>query len=249
MDVFTKALGAWSDQYVLIGGTAAFLSMSEAGLPFRATKDLDVVLIVEALTREFGEALWAFIKSGGYEIQQSSTQGKRSFYRFQKPTDTSYPAMIELFSRAPDALQPIETGHLTPIPLDEELSSLSAILLDEDYYAFVIAARRERDGLAWVDETRLIPLKAAAWLDLRDRKAKGEDVDSHTIRKHAMDVFRLSQLLTDETRIEISGRVRDDLIRFLTEAQADESLDPKALKMRVGRDEILDRLAVAYGLS
>lgn len=249
LDVFTKALGAWSDQYVLIGGTAAYLSMDEAGLKFRATKDLDVVLIVEALTPEFGAALWAFIGAGGYRAQETSTQGKRGFYRFHKPADDSYPAMIELFARAPDALKPMEAGTLTPIPLDEELSSLSAILLDESYYTFVVAGRRENEGLAWVDETRLIPLKASAWLDLRDRKEKGDEIDSHKIRKHALDVLRLSQLLTAETRIEVSGRIRDDLLRFLAEARADDTLEPKSLGIRTARDQILARIAAAYGLS
>jgi hypothetical protein len=41
----------YGDQYVLIGGTAATLAMEEAGLEFRATKDLDIVLYIEALKR------------------------------------------------------------------------------------------------------------------------------------------------------------------------------------------------------
>ena len=42
----------------------------------------------------------------------------------------------------------------------------------------------------------LIPLKAVAWLDLSQRKAEGQDVDSADIRKHKIDVFKLYQLLT-----------------------------------------------------
>lgn len=33
---------------------------------FRATRDLDMVLIVEALTPEFGEKFWKFIVDGKY---------------------------------------------------------------------------------------------------------------------------------------------------------------------------------------
>lgn len=40
--------------------------------------------------------------------------------------------MIELFSRKPDVLDLPNDAVLTPLPLDEELSSLSAILLDEN---------------------------------------------------------------------------------------------------------------------
>ena len=56
--------------------------MEEAGLAFRATKDLDIVLHVEALTPAFGEAFWKFVEDGGYEIRQASDTGKPIFYRF-----------------------------------------------------------------------------------------------------------------------------------------------------------------------
>jgi hypothetical protein len=36
------------------------------------------------------------------------------------------------------------------------------MLLDETYYAFIMAGRREVGGLPWVGEDRLIPLKAIA---------------------------------------------------------------------------------------
>ena len=61
-------------------------------------------------------------------IRHASDTGKPIFYRFQKPADDRYPAMVELFARAPDGLQPAEDSRLTPIPLDEAFSSLSAIL-------------------------------------------------------------------------------------------------------------------------
>lgn len=50
LDVFQNWFADHADQYVLIGGTAASLTMEDAGLDFRATKDLDIVLHVEALT-------------------------------------------------------------------------------------------------------------------------------------------------------------------------------------------------------
>jgi hypothetical protein len=37
--------------------------MSELGAPFRATKDLDIVLIIEALDSTFGKTFWKFINS------------------------------------------------------------------------------------------------------------------------------------------------------------------------------------------
>ena len=72
LEIFQERFAAYVDQYVLIGGTAASLTMEEAGLEFRATKDLDIVLHVEALTPAFGEAFWKFVEDGGYEIRQAS---------------------------------------------------------------------------------------------------------------------------------------------------------------------------------
>jgi hypothetical protein len=100
LDIFRTWFAEYSRSYILIGGTAASLAMAEAGLEFRATKDLDVVLLVEALTPAFGGAFWEFIQSGGYEIRQSSGGGKPTLYRFRKPADSNFPMMIELFSRA-----------------------------------------------------------------------------------------------------------------------------------------------------
>ena len=66
-----------------------------------------------------------------------------------------------------------------------------------------------------VGEDRLIPLKARAWLDLGERHARGEHVDSRNIRKHANDVLRLSRLLAPDTRIPVAARIAEDLNRFL----------------------------------
>lgn len=249
LDIFRAWFADHADQYILIGGTAASLAMEEAGLDFRATKDLDVVLHVEALTPAFGETFWKFIQAGGYEIRQASDTGKPAFYRFQKPTNREFPVMVELFSRAPDSLRPIGDGEFTPIAFDEAVSSLSAILLDDAYYAFIMAGRRELDGLSWVGEDRLIPLKAIAWLDLSARKEQGEHVDAKNIRKHVNDVLRLSQLLTATTRIPLDAKIADDMRRFLGAASADTSLDLRALGLgNATLAEVLGRLAQTYEL-
>ena len=41
---------------MLFGGTACDLALTEAGLQFRATKDLDIVLCIEALDAAFARA-------------------------------------------------------------------------------------------------------------------------------------------------------------------------------------------------
>lgn len=249
MDTFQEYFRAYTDQYVLIGGTAASIAMDEAGLEFRATKDLDIVLVVEALTAEFGQCFWEFVQAGGYEIRESSQTGKPIFYRFQKPADPRYPHMLELFSRTPEGLILGVGSHLTPIPVDEAVSSLSAILLDDEYYAFIIAGRRREEGLAFVGEDRLIPLKARAWLDMTARRKEGEDVDSRNIRKHANDVLRLSQLLGATSSIPVSERIATDMKVFLAAITADATIDPRALGIQVTVADISERLSRAYQLN
>lgn len=82
----------------------AFLLWMKAGLEFRATKDLDIVLCLEALDAEFAKVFWDFIKLGRYKNTQKST-GKKLFYRFYDPEDDTFPYMLELFSSIPDALK------------------------------------------------------------------------------------------------------------------------------------------------
>ena len=53
LDVFRRRFAGLEDRYVLIGGTAVDIAMDDAGLRFRATKDLDIELHVESLDVEF----------------------------------------------------------------------------------------------------------------------------------------------------------------------------------------------------
>jgi hypothetical protein len=79
LDKFRAHFAQFADQYVLIGGTATMLVLEEQELEARATKDLDIVLCVEALTPAFVRAFWDFVRAGDYQYQQQST-GKKVFY-------------------------------------------------------------------------------------------------------------------------------------------------------------------------
>lgn len=216
---FCDHFGDYGAHYVLIGGTATELAMTEAAIPFRGTKDLDIVLVVEALTGEFVAHFWAFIRAGGYTIQASTDSQRPRRYRFVNATVADYPYMIELLGRKPEGIDLPEGAHITPIPNDG--SSLSAILLDDDYYGFILDGRRMTDGIPWVGHDRLIPLKATAWRNLmRDREA-GEKVRASDILKHAQDVRDLSALLTEGETIALPERVYHDLDEFLGKAQGD----------------------------
>ena len=52
---FKERFKGFENQYIIIGGTACDLIMESEEMSFRATKDIDMVLIVESITVEFGK--------------------------------------------------------------------------------------------------------------------------------------------------------------------------------------------------
>lgn len=209
LEKFKEYFADYSGCYVVIGGTACDHWLSEAGLKPRATDDIDLILIVEALTPEFGGQFWNFIKAGGY-TQRERSPDKREYFRFIKPVQDGFPVQLELFSRVPDAFQLPDEAVFTPIHLDDSLSSLSAILLDEAYYTYTLSQSREENGLHLAEPQSLIALKARAFLNLTKAKA-----DSRKIRKHAGDVFRLGTQLTAADRFEPPASIHQDLREFM----------------------------------
>ena len=192
--------------------------MTEAGLSFRGTKDLDIVLHVEVLTPAFGQKFWEFVQAGGYQQKEGDPEQKPCLYRFQKPQDEDFPHMLELFSRVPDGLSFVPPGHLTPIPMDEQISSLSVILMNDEYYQFVLDGRKSKHGMpSWVGEDRLIPLKAVAWSEMTERMRQGEVIDSKKINKHLTDIVQLSALLQPGQVIDLPEKIRADLQIFVQE--------------------------------
>lgn len=244
---FQKKFRGFEDQYVIIGGTACDLIMENEELPFRATKDIDMVLIVEAVTAEFGRRFWEYVKEAGYEHINKST-GQAQFYRFSVPKSKEYPYMIEIFSRNPDFIVLDEEAILTPLPIDEEVSSLSAILLNEAYYQLLKNGQIIIDGIPVLSPACLIPFKAKAWLDLTERRANGEPVDSKNVKKHKNDVFRLAQVITADTRQAIGTEIANDMEQFLTQME-DEDIDLKSIGVRgTDKKKIMGLLYRCYGI-
>ncbi len=247
LKIFQEHFKKHTHQFVLIGGTACDLAMEEAGLDFRSTKDLDIVLCLEALNKDFAGAFWEFIRAGKYQHQQKST-GKKLFYRFHTPANKDYPFMLELFSRVPDAITVDSESHLTPVPVDEEAYSLSAILLNNDYYHFLHAGKKEIEDVPIVGPEHLIPLKARAWLDLSERKAQGDSIDSKSIKKHKNDIFRLFRIIDPAIITDIPDEVKDGMRQFLDEMESEE-IDLKILGLG-GQDkgDILGEMRRIYGI-
>lgn len=242
MEFFRKKFRDYPDCYTVIGGTACDILMTQADMPFRATKDIDMILILEDRYREFASVFWEFIREGGYRCGWKNSECVH-FYRFTEPK-SGYPAQIELFSRKPDYHLEINDG-IIPIHIQEDVSSLSAILLNEDFYRFMLAGRRQVDGISVLDASYLIPFKMFAWIDLTDRKARGEHVNERDLKKHKNDVFRLLEIVPNDAVVPVSGMVSDCVCIFLDRIQSEEiSLSQLGLSME--KDEAIALLKAIY---
>lgn len=157
--------------------------------------------------------------------------------------------MIELFSRRPDFQLEHPEIHLTPLPVSEDISSLSAIMLNDDYYDLMLSGRRIVDGIPVLDAECLIAFKAKAWLDLKVRKARGEHVNERDLKKHKNDVFRLFAIVDPARRVSVSPSVSADLTSFIS-AMEQENIDLRALGVEdVSVPEILSALRSIFSLN
>ena len=226
LDIFRKYFADYGEQYVLIGGAACDIVFESNEANFRATRDLDMVLIIEALTPQFGEMFWGFIVDGKYR-NKATNGGKPQFYRFDKPEDDSFPKMIELFCRTDFEFKKVE--GITPIHIDDEISSLSAILLDDDYYKALLDGKVEKNGLSVLRPEYSILFKAKAYLDLKMRKESGGLVDSGAIKKHKKDILRIAAELMLERVADLPETVDSDIQTFI-DALEKEPFDQNSLK-------------------
>ena len=245
LDTFREYFKGFEEQYVLIGGAACDILFESNEGEFRATRDLDMVLIVEALTPEFGEKFWEFVKVGQYRNKATST-GKPQFYRFDKPENEAYPKMVELFARTDFKLK--EMDGLTPVHMDDEVSSLSAILLNEDYYRVLLNGKVVVRELSVLRPEYLILFKAKAYLDLSARKGQGENVDSRDIKKHKNDVLRITTEFLLESVTALPITVFQDMEQFIDKLES-EPFDTGMLKnYGVSNQDLIDRLKLLYGM-
>lgn len=238
LSVFKEHFADYTDQYVIIGGSACDLLLSSAGLDFRQTRDIDMVLILESLTEEFGSVFWKFIEDGKYSARMRSNQ-KPEYYRFVEPAAADYPYMVELFARPESAARFEASGHLAPLHIGEDISSLSAILLNESYYSFMLKGKTVAEGVSIVDAEHLIPLKMRAWLDLTRQKSEGLHVNEKDLRKHRRDIFRLFPVINEDAVISAPQEVHADIQTFIRKI-SDMDIDLKGTGVMRSKNEILD---------
>ncbi len=83
LEKFREKFEKFNEEYAVIGGTACSILMEDAGLEFRTTKDVDMVLIIDARRyTEFGKAFWDFIKEGQYTCGEQASFYSRRCVKF-----------------------------------------------------------------------------------------------------------------------------------------------------------------------
>lgn len=193
LDKFKEAFADFSDNYVIIGGTACDIVMAGTVVRPRATHDIDMIVVVENMTPDFGSRFWSFIKEAGYRPERRKPIAgepiKYELYRFIEGKD-GYPEMIELLARHPDILGEPQGLVIEPISVSDDISSLSAIIMDDDFYHFTIANSTVTDGIRHALPIALIALKAKAYLNLLAEKENGNHVNTRNIKKHRSDVMK-----------------------------------------------------------
>lgn len=92
LERFSEYMEGFEDCYAIIGGTACDIILSDADLDFRATKDIDVILLVESRLPEAAAAVWRLVRDGCYDACTGCKVGQalppmRSAFPLQRLTE------------------------------------------------------------------------------------------------------------------------------------------------------------------
>lgn len=253
LEMFRKAMTPYKENFVIIGGTACDIQLTGTAMRPRGTDDIDIIVVVERLTQEFVNAFWQFIHDGNYRVGKRFNEGGASVYALYRFTlqdeNLDYPQKIELLSRHSDLLGEPSGFHIEPIPTDELHQSLSAIIMDDDFYDFTVHQAEEVDGLLVANNLALIVLKVNAYLNLTKEREEGREVNGKDIKKHRSDVLKLVAAGAYPEPVVVVPKIYDAIQSFVvdneqnTKALADAlgvSEDDVHAYLEVLRDEIFE---------
>lgn len=221
LDKFREYMSGFRSHYVVIGGMATVLTLEERGLPARATKDVDMIVICQPETKFYMKRFWEFIKAGGYKLWKPDDDeaAPPCFYRFIQPENREFPSQIELFSKVPEDIEVPEDVHIVHIPMEGYTSSFSAIVMDDAYYDFAISHSEIVGDIRILKAEALVVLKAVAFLENLHRKEKGVAVDQKNIDKHKKDVYRLAYVFDGTERYDVGKTIKASLKEFIDEVE------------------------------
>ena len=235
---FEKAFAPFSDSFIVIGGSACRAVLSDGLIQPRRTRDIDMVLVLENVGKDFMGAFWKFIKEGGYKFaSRKNAEGevKYVFYSFVGGIE-GYPSQIEILSKPVGGIGLPADYYIEYIETNEDYSHLSAIILDPDYYAYLTTHFVIREGIRYASPDSLICLKALAYMNLSAERAVGRQVNSDDLKKHRRDVMMAVASLDPSDSFEVSAHIKEVLTSFV-QAIADPQISQSiAASLGVGVD-------------
>ena len=238
--IFQESFKEYQDYYVLIGGTATSIVLDAHGFESRTTKDYDMVIIDHLKDKAFYHTLIHFLEMGEYIGSQ--LEESPQLFRFTTKK-SGFPEMIELFSILPE--YPLKKfSRETPLHFAEE-ASLSALLLDKDYYQLLVNEKEIIAEYSVLSNRGLIVFKAKAWLDMVEKSKQGERGLSKKIKKHLNDIARLTMLLHEEdalSKINTSNTIVKDMERFIQFLSSETHSIPQNEDIVLSQEEIFEIL-------
>lgn len=222
---FSDFFKDFETDYVIIGGVAASIIFEDNDLSFRATKDVDMVILTNnsiTLNKKIAE----YIRIGGFETKEASKNDPR-YYRFSKPENKEFPEIIEIFARNENKLELEEGQYIIPVNNDE-VEKLSAILLDDEYFNLIKDnVHKNENGYSIITPLATICLKARAYREMNERKKKDEKIDSKDIRKHRNDIIKLTVVLEEGNVLKLSKQASGDMKNIIQEL---DTIDPSSYR-------------------
>jgi len=245
---FFKRFEKFKGQYVIIGGSAAAILLEQNSFDFRLTQDYDMVVLFEKTNDDFSKAFHDFCNDFGYVMSgRKELNGSAHYYRFtlNENMNSNLPKMIELFSKVPAGYYLEAQNGITPLHYDD-ITSLSAIILDDDYYDLL------RKGVLMVNGNEpilrveyLILFKIKAHLDKMDAVSRGEKVQHADKSKHFNDILKLMIIVSEADHLPLSTlpyKIRQDVLGFLellNKMQKDNTLHAKLNDIKLSNNKLM----------
>lgn len=241
-DHFCNYLKGLEEHYVIIGGGAASILMDDEGIEFRATKDVDLVILTRS--KELNARLIAYIADGGYKTREASKSEPR-YYRFRSPENKDCPAMIEIFARNESTLELKDGQYIIPVK-EDSAEQLSAILLDDEYFELIKNNLvKSESGIPLINAVANICLKARAHRELFDRRQAGDKTaEEKAIQKHLKDIWRLGATLGGNETVKLTGMPAKDItyaidkLSVLSEDQFKQVVTTPGTSMKLVMDNL-----------
>jgi len=182
-----------------------------------------------------------YITEGEYKIQKGD-KDQYHYYRFVEPKKENFAKEIELFASNENDIKLDDNQRIIPIDPEEGLYSLSAIMLDPEYFGMIKNNVNKKLLAPCTNTQATIMLKISAFYDLRER-------DDKKWKKHRRDILKLSLLLTGEEHIQLVGRMTNDFKAFITHIE--EDLNQKTLsgivdKLPVQKEQLIATLRQVF---